>query len=71
MQTLKDYLKTHTQQELATLMGLKRQQISAWVRGEHTISAESALNIERATAGQVQAKDLRPDIWPEEQQING
>lgn len=64
MDKLKEYLQTHTQQELADLMGRKRQQISAWVRAEHKISAESALHIERATGGMVRARDLRPDLWP-------
>jgi len=63
MQTLKDYLKTSTQQEFADKIGVSRQMVSHWVKGTNRITAERAVQIEAATGGQVLASDLRPDLW--------
>lgn len=38
--------------------------VSLWERGEVVITAERAVEIERATGGQVARGDLRPDLWP-------
>lgn len=38
--------------------------VSQWERGEVVITAERAVEIERATGGQVSRNDLRPDLWP-------
>lgn len=63
MQTLKDYLKTRTQQEFADTLGVSRQMVSHWVKGTNRITAERAIQIEAATEGKILASDLRPDLW--------
>lgn len=40
--------------------------VSLWERGEVAITAERAVDIERATGGQITRGDLRPDLWPSE-----
>jgi len=51
-----------SQQALAKACGLSQAAVSKWARGGK-ISAENAINIERATSGRVSALDLRPDIF--------
>ena len=38
--------------------------ISQWESGDVVIPAERAVEIERATGGEVSRSDLRPDLWP-------
>lgn len=51
--------------ELLTESGSPATQglVSQWERGT-TIPAERAVEIERATGGEVSRSDLRPDLWP-------
>lgn len=52
------------QQDLAERAGCAQQTISKYLIGEIRISAEHAVQIERATDGEVARSDLRPDLWP-------
>jgi DNA-binding transcriptional regulator YdaS (Cro superfamily) len=38
--------------------------VSQWERGDVVITAERAVEIERATGGQITRSELRPDLWP-------
>lgn len=38
--------------------------VSQWENGEQPITAERAVQIERATGGEVARSNLRPDLWP-------
>jgi DNA-binding transcriptional regulator YdaS (Cro superfamily) len=66
--TLSDYLSTTTQAELAGRLGVSQSMVSQWLTGISRITAERALDIERATQGQVTRHDLRPDIFGQPQQ---
>lgn len=52
---------------LLTAKGVPTTQalVSQWEQGATTITAERAVDIERATDGEVRRGDLRPDLWPE------
>jgi DNA-binding transcriptional regulator YdaS (Cro superfamily) len=52
-----------SQVALAEKMGRSQQQVSALCTRATFISAEDALAIHRATAGEVPASQLRPDLW--------
>jgi DNA-binding transcriptional regulator YdaS (Cro superfamily) len=60
---LRNYIKTTTQVELAKLLNVTQGLISQWVRGETKITAERAIQIEKATKGKVSRAELRPDIF--------
>lgn len=38
--------------------------VSQWEKGDVVITGERAIEIERATGGEVSKSDLRPDFWP-------
>jgi len=56
-------------QALATAIGVPQSFVVKMASGEKQVPAERCVPIERATAGAVTRKDLRPDdwqdIWPE------
>jgi len=37
--------------------------VSQWEQGSTTITAERAVEIERATDGEIRRGELRPDLW--------
>ena len=50
---------------LAKSIGVPPSFVSNWVSGKKGIPFERCTQIERATAGAVTRKDLRPDDWQE------
>jgi DNA-binding transcriptional regulator YdaS (Cro superfamily) len=61
--TLNEYLQTHSQTELARALGVSQGLVGHWVHGRKRITAERAVQIERATGGQVTRAELRPDLF--------
>ncbi|MNM28142.1 helix-turn-helix protein [compost metagenome] len=57
--------------ELLTASGSPATQglVSQWEKGA-TISADRAIEIEKATDGEISRSDLRPDYWPAAQAEN-
>lgn len=51
--------------ELASAIVAPPSLVSQWGTGLRPVPIERCLPIERATAGAVTRKDLRPDDWPE------
>ena len=51
-----------TQKALAARCGVTQAAVSLWLLGSR-VSAENAMAIERATAGAVKARDIRPDVF--------
>lgn len=68
---LSDWLKAKygRGQELASAIGVPQSFVVKMAKGQKQVPAERCVPIERATAGAVTRKDLRPDdwheIWPE------
>lgn len=63
---LADYFRLapeNTQTALARRLGVSPGLVSQWVTGRTSVTAERAIEIERATDGAVRKEDLRPDIW--------
>lgn len=65
-----EYVKGRgSQRDLADKIGITPVLISQWANELRPVPPERCVEIERATAGQVSRKDLRPDdwhkIWPE------
>jgi len=52
-----------SQEQFGKLVGVSQGLVWQWISGKTTVTAERALQIERATAGQVTRHDLRPDIF--------
>lgn len=50
--------------DLATAIGVSKAHISLMAAGKRTITAETAIAIERETGGEITRQDLRPDLWP-------
>lgn len=69
--TLSDYLKAERGRtnQLAALLGVSASLVTQWANGNKAVSAERAVDIERATGGVVGRRDLRPTdwhlVWPE------
>lgn len=61
--TLNQYLETTTQAALARALECSPGLISQWLSGTTRITAERAVQIERATGGAVTAEELRPDVF--------
>ncbi len=62
--TLNEYLKPpRTQTELAERLGVHQTLVGAWLRGEKRVTAERAIDIEKATNREVTREELRPDIF--------
>jgi DNA-binding transcriptional regulator YdaS (Cro superfamily) len=53
--------------KLAQILGgnVKQQHISYWLR--NGVSAERAIEIEKALSNKVRRSDLRPDLWPSDE----
>lgn len=51
-----------TQAQLARSINVTKQAVTFWMNGSRTPSAETAIDIERATRGLVTVEDIRPDI---------
>ena len=62
---LKSYLKKHklTQEEFARTMRVSKGLIWQWLNGHTEITAERAVEIERATEGAVPREETRPDLY--------
>lgn len=50
------------QAALAKILKVSPQAVNQWVRGERPVPPEQCAAIEKATAGEVMARDLRPDL---------
>lgn len=55
-----------SQEKLAEAAGCSQQHISYLLKDAKGISAETAVGIDRATAGLISKHDLRPDLFPRE-----
>ena len=51
-----------TQSSLARKLGISPQAVAQWRSGARRIPVEQAVAIEKATAGKVTARALRPDL---------
>lgn len=51
-----------SQQKLADACGVKQPTVWAWLHGKKKASANNAVRIEKATNGEVQAYQIRPDL---------
>lgn len=60
---LSEYLGTTSQAELGSLLNVSQSVVSQWLRGETRITAERAIQIEKATNGKVSREELRPDLF--------
>lgn len=60
---LKTYLQKTTQTDLAHRLGVTQGLVHQWVTGKTRITAERAIEIEKATDGQVTRQELRPEIF--------
>lgn len=56
-----------TQVALAAAIGVTAQAVNQWLT-KGRIPAERVLEIERATEGRVSRHDLRPDLYPRQEQ---
>lgn len=67
--TLSEYLSNNSAAELARAIGVPPVLISQWKNDVRQVPIERCVPIEKATAGAVTRRDLRPDdwhqIWPE------
>jgi DNA-binding transcriptional regulator YdaS (Cro superfamily) len=60
---LKTYLQQTTQTDLAHRLGVTQGLVHQWVTGKTRITAERAVEIEKATGGQVTRQELRPELF--------
>lgn len=60
--SLKTYLQSHSQVELARKLGVTSGAVSQWANGTTKVAAERCPAIEQATGGLVRCEDLRPDV---------
>lgn len=60
---LQDYLKTTTQADFAALLNVTQGCVWQWAHGIINITAERAVQIEKATNGKVLRTELRPDLF--------
>lgn len=51
-----------SQQKLADACGVKQPTVWGWLHGKKKASANNAVRIEKATNGEVQAYQVRPDL---------
>ena len=61
-------LAVGSQAALAKAIGVKPQHVWNWLNRDSRVPAERVLEIERATEGQVTRHDLRPDLYPPQEQ---
>lgn len=50
---------------LARVLGVTAAAVSQWIKGMRPVPPKHCVSIERATAGAVTRRDLRPDDWQE------
>ena len=62
-------LAVGSQAALAKAIGVKPQHIWNWLNRDRRVPAEQVLPIERATSGSVSRSDLRPDLYPPQEQM--
>ena len=55
--------KKLTQQQFAGMVGVSQGLIWQWINGRQKVTAERAIQIERATDGAINRHDLRPDLF--------
>jgi DNA-binding transcriptional regulator YdaS (Cro superfamily) len=60
---LEKYLHGRCQAHLALDLGVDPSLVTHWLKGRKRITAERAVQIERATGGLVTREELRPDIF--------
>ena len=61
---LREYVeKNGGQTQFGKVLGVSQGLVWQWLEGKTRITAERALEIERATSGKVTRHDLRPDIF--------
>jgi DNA-binding transcriptional regulator YdaS (Cro superfamily) len=60
---LHDYIKTTTQAEFANLLGVTQGCVWQWLNSVIKVTAERAIQIEKATKGKVTRAELRPDLF--------
>lgn len=63
---LETYCSERGQTALATALGVSQGLVWQWLNGRTKVTAEKAIEIEKATDGQVTRHDLRPDLYPEQ-----
>jgi len=59
---LREYIKENGRSKIAKAIGTSPAYVSQLVHGHRTITAETAIAIERATNGAVRCEDTRPDV---------
>ncbi len=52
------------QAQLASMGNFTKSSVSYWLSGKRNISADNAVQLEKATGGQMDRSDFRPDLWP-------
>lgn len=67
---LSEYLQARgSRQAFAEKLGVPAPLVSQWANGDRPVPIERCLEIESATGGEVNRRDLRPEdwirIWPE------
>lgn len=60
---LRTYLDRTRQADFAEKLGVTQSLISQWLQGHVRITAERAVQIEKATGGLVSRSELRPDLF--------
>ncbi len=58
-----------SQTKLAMAIGVRQQNIWAWLNRNKRVPAEFCKPIEEATDGEVKASELRPDVFKEAKQV--
>lgn len=57
-----------SQTALANIVGVKQQYVWNWLNKNKSVPAEYVIPIEKATKGEITRHELRPDIYPSEEQ---
>jgi len=59
------YLEKHSlsQAEFGKRVGVTQGMVWQWLQGKRPVSPTSAIQIERATDGEIGRAELRPDLW--------
>ena len=53
--------------DLAGILSVNKSSVTRWA--QKTVPPKRAIDIESATAGRIRRSDLRPDIWPGEENV--
>lgn len=64
---LKTYLENNTQTDLARQLGVSQGLIHQWVTGKTRITGERAKQIELATMKKITRRELRPDLFGDDE----